>query len=322
MMSLRRFANLGSGSGNERYNDTCANLAGNTNITCAGYGSMTAATGASFITVYGDNDLNGCTSCQSIAVQGHGIGNNIISGGSDVFLNGDSTGDVSFSEAIGTGASVSGNDAIALGRSSSAIANSIGIGSGVANAAGAVVIDPTFGAATNAKANTMQYQGANFVDAAGYLYGTNKQYVTTDFTDSTSTTLTAITGLSWTLPTSRAAVFSFHCGLLFDQATAAVSDSFGVGVTGTAPTNLSASGTVFTAAGVETTGTLVGLASTTPTAVVTFTPSAITTVWKAELDGTIEQPSNATPGVFNIYVSTTTGGDNIIVKRGSYCSLF
>jgi hypothetical protein len=150
----------------------------------------------------------------------------------------------------------------------------------------------------------------------------NKVFVTADFTDSTSTTLQAITGLTWTLPTSKAVNVSFHCSLLFDQGTAAVSDSFGIGVTGTAPTQANASGTVFTSASVSQTGTLTALASTTPTAVVTFTPSAITTIWKAELDGTIEQPSNATPGVFNIYVSTTTGTDNIIVKRGSYCSLF
>jgi hypothetical protein len=145
--------------------------------------------------------------------------------------------------------------------------------------------------------------------------------VASDFTDSTSTTLGLITGLSTTMPVSQAVVVSFHCALLFDQATAVVSDSFGVGVTGTAPTSLNASGTAFTAAAVEATGTLVGLATTTPTAVVTFTPSVITTVWKAELDGTIEQPSNATPGVFGVYASTTTGTDNLIVKRGSYCSV-
>ena len=150
----------------------------------------------------------------------------------------------------------------------------------------------------------------------------NKVFVTGDFTDSTSNTLQVITGLTWTLPTSKAVNVSFHCALLFDQATAAVSDSFGIGVTGTAPTQANASGTAYTSASVTQTGTLTALASTTPTAVVTFTPSAITTIWKAELDGTIEQPSNATPGVFNIYVSTSTGGDNLIVKRGSYCSLF
>jgi hypothetical protein len=160
------------------------------------------------------------------------------------------------------------------------------------------------------------------LDRSGILFDGNKIFVANDFTDSTSTTLLLITGLSWTLPANSAVNVSFHCALLFDQATAAVSDSFGIGITGTAPTQANASGTVFTSASAETTGTLTALASTTPTAVVTFTPSAITTVWKAELDGTVEQPSNATPGVLGIYVATTAGADNIIVKRGSYCSLF
>ena len=145
--------------------------------------------------------------------------------------------------------------------------------------------------------------------------------VASDFTDSTSTTLQLITGLSTTMPVSKAVVISGHCGLLFDQATAAVSDQIGIGVTGTAPTSANAGANVFTSASVTAAGTLVSLASTTPTSVVTFTPSAITTVWRAELDFTVEQPSNATPGVFGIYIATTTGTDNIIVKRGSYCSV-
>jgi hypothetical protein len=146
--------------------------------------------------------------------------------------------------------------------------------------------------------------------------------VASDFTDSTSTTLQLITGLSTTLPVSKAVVISFHCGIIYDQGTSAVSDSFGIGITGTAPTQANASGTAFTSTSVLVTGTLTALASTTPTAVVTFTPSAITTIWKAELDGTVEQPSNATPGVFGVYVATTTGTDNFIVKRGSYCSVW
>jgi hypothetical protein len=150
----------------------------------------------------------------------------------------------------------------------------------------------------------------------------NKVFVTSDFTDSTSGTLTAITGLSWTFPANAAVNASFHCSLLYDQATAAVSDSFGIASTPTAATQINASGTAYTSTSSQTTGTLTGLNTTTPTAIVTFTPSAITTIWKAELDGTIEEPSNATAPVVKVYVSTTTGADNIIVKRGSYCTLF
>jgi hypothetical protein len=190
-----------------------------------------------------------------------------------------------------------------------------------------VTINPSPGGAkTSGNALTVQNNGGAILTAIdslnGAVYAGNKVFVTTDFTDSTSTTLTLITGLSWTLPVSRALNVSGHCSLIYDQASAAVSDSFGIGVTGTAPSNVNASGTAYTSASASTTGTLTALASTTPTAIVTFTPSAITTIWKAELDFTVEQPSNATPGVVGIYVATTTGTDNFIVKRGSYCTLF
>ena len=145
--------------------------------------------------------------------------------------------------------------------------------------------------------------------------------VASDFTDSTSTTLQLITGLSTTMPVSKAVIVNLHCGILFDQASATVSDQFGIGVTGTAPTQANASGNVFITASTVTAGTLTALASTTPTAVVTFTPGVATTIYRAELDATIEQPSNATPGVLGVYVQTTTGTDNIIVKRGTSCTV-
>ena len=178
------------------------------------------------------------------------------------------------------------------------------------------------GGAGAAPTNSSITDDGKNITTAEVFVGGNKVFVTGDFTDSTSGTLVAITGLSYTLPTSKAVNVSFHCSLIFNQGTAAVSDSIGIGVTGTAPTQANAQGIVYPSASTVTSGNLLGLASTTPTAVVTFTPSAITTNWNAELNGTIEQPSNATPGVFNVYVSTTTGSDNLIVKRGSYCTLF
>ena len=183
------------------------------------------------------------------------------------------------------------------------------------------VIPKSGGAGAQPVATSITDDGKNITTTEVFVGG-NKSFVTADFTDSTSTTLQLVTGLSWTLPTSKAVNVSFHCMLLFDQATGAVSDSIGIGVTGTAPTQANASAVVYTNTTVSTAGTLTALASTTPTAVVTFTPSAITTIWEATLNGTIEQPSNATPGVFGVYVATTTGTDNFIVKRGSYCSLF
>lgn len=199
-------------------------------------------------------------------------------------------------------------------------ADSIAVAEAAALAANAIpkATDATHGLIT---ASSITDDAKNITTSEVFVGG-NKVNLITDFTDSTSGTLTLITGLSYTLPTSKAVNVSFHCMLLFDQGTAAVSDQFGIGVTGTAPTQANASATVYTSASVSATGTLTALNNTTPTAVVTFTPSAITTIWKAELDGTIEQPSNATPGVFSIYASTTTGTDNLIVKRGSFCTLF
>jgi hypothetical protein len=166
---------------------------------------------------------------------------------------------------------------------------------------------------------------AKNITTAEVISAGNKVFLNGDFTDSTSGSLQLVTGLSYTLPTSKAANYSFHCALIYDQTSAVVVDQFGVGVTGTAPTQLNAGATVQLTAGPPSTyasGTLLALASTTPTLVVSFTPGVAATMYRAELDGTIEQPSNATPGVFSIYAFTTTGTDNLVVKRGSYCSLF
>lgn len=62
--------------------------------------------------------------------------------------------------------------------------------------------------------------------------------------------------------------------------------------------------------------------TTTATLVVQATPSAITTVFKVEMDGTIEEPSNASSPVVNIVAQTANSSDAITVKRGSYCTLF
>jgi len=192
------------------------------------------------------------------------------------------------------------------------------IGTTVALTANALI---KAGSSAAPSASSVLDDGKNITTSEVFVGG-NKVFVTSDFTDSTSASLQLITGLSYTLPTTKAVNVSFHCMLLYDQGSTAVVDEFGIGITGTAPTQANASATVYTSASATTTGTLTALASTTPTLVVSFTPSAITTIWKAELDGTVEQPSNATPGVFGVYAYTTTGSDNLIVKRGSYCEIF
>jgi hypothetical protein len=145
--------------------------------------------------------------------------------------------------------------------------------------------------------------------------------VASDFTTAANTSLQTITGLSTTMPASTVAVASFHCSLNWTQATGTAAVAFGIQGATTAPTSINANATSFSNTTAETTGTLNGLATTTATAIVSVAPSAITTIWKAEMDGTIEAPSNASPTVVNWMVSTATAGDAVTVKRGSYCSV-
>jgi hypothetical protein len=155
------------------------------------------------------------------------------------------------------------------------------------------------------------------------IHSTNnsKAVGTSDFTSANSAALQAITGLSFPLG-STAQVFTFHCVLMYSQATNVAGDQFGVGVITTAPTNVNASGAVYTntgAASPVSTGVLNGLTTTTPTAVVTFQP-AVTSVLRAELDGTIETAGGGA-ATFNPYVLNGTAADVIVVKRGSQCTI-
>jgi hypothetical protein len=161
----------------------------------------------------------------------------------------------------------------------------------------------------------------NFTNLDGLLGGMR---VTADFTDANSAALQAITGLSYTFPNPQAAqAVSFSCMVMYSQATNVAGDQFGAGLITTAPTSLSATGTVTTNATTSSYGVLTALTTVTPTAIVTFTP-AVATVLNAYIDGTVEVPA-AAPGsssVFNLYVLNGTAADVIVVKRGSFCTLF
>ena len=146
-----------------------------------------------------------------------------------------------------------------------------------------------------------------------------KLQVASDFSTAANTSLQTITGLTFT-QLANATNYSFHCELAYSQATAAVSDAFGIQVATNSPTNVFATGKVWTAAGTATTGTLATLATTTATNIVTFTPGATATNNVAELSGTIELPASA--NTVNFMVSTSTAADVVTVKRGSYCEVW
>jgi hypothetical protein len=160
-------------------------------------------------------------------------------------------------------------------------------------------------------ATSFQMNGINTVVAAA-----------SDFTTAANNSLQTITGLTWTLPANIAENVPFECHLAYSQATATAAVSFGIQSATIAPTNIFATGLMTTAAAAQTSGNLPTLSTTTATAIVTATPSAITTVWGIDLSGYIENPSNASANVINIMVKTATAADAVTVKRGSFCKVF
>jgi len=145
-------------------------------------------------------------------------------------------------------------------------------------------------------------------------------FVTSDFTTA-SVSLVTITGLSWTLPANTARNIPFSCKLYYSQATAAVADAFGFQVATVAPTNAQVGGATETALGTTAYGDAT-FTTTTAANVVTFTPSAIATIFNAYLDGFIEAPSNASVATVNIMALTGNSSDALTVKRGSFCRIY
>lgn len=175
---------------------------------------------------------------------------------------------------------------------------------------------PALGAATATS--------VNYADQTGpQVAGLQEFYiVAADFTLAANTSLQTITGLTWTMPANKALKVNFSCKLSYSQATAVVPIAFGIQDVTIAPTNIYSRGTIYTSGSVFATANLPTLTTTTATNIVTGTPSAITTIWNADLDGTIEQPSNASTSALNIMASQSNSSDLLTIKRGSYCRIF
>lgn len=146
----------------------------------------------------------------------------------------------------------------------------------------------------------------------------NTVRVSGDFTSAANTNLQTITGLSWTL-SPNTQNYSFHCGLMYSQGTAAASMQFGIQVATIAPTSVNVKARVDTSASAVASGILNSLTTTTATAIITFTPSTFGTVFGADLDGTFELPGGE--NTVNIMVQTSNSSDLPTIKRGSYCSI-
>jgi hypothetical protein len=146
--------------------------------------------------------------------------------------------------------------------------------------------------------------------------------VAADFTTAANTNLQTITGLSWTLASNTAQNVPFSCHLAYSQGTAAAAVSFGIQAATVSPTNIFATGAMYTSATASTGGVLATLSNTTATAIVTATPGATGTVFVADIDGLIENPSSGSANTINLMVKTATAADAVTVKRGSYCRLY
>lgn len=160
----------------------------------------------------------------------------------------------------------------------------------------------------------------NTVTSASYLVNQTPTIVRqgADFTLAANTNLQTISDLHWTFIANMAQNVPFSCHLLYSQATGAVADQFGVQSAGLAPTNFMAKARVQTNATVFSAANLPALTTTTATPVITFTPSAITTIWEADINGFIENPSGVATTV-NIMAQTSNAADLLTVKRGSFC---
>lgn len=147
----------------------------------------------------------------------------------------------------------------------------------------------------------------------------NKVFVTTNFTTAANTSLQTITGLTFNFP-AVAHNWNFSCHIGYSQATGTAAVAFGIQAATNNPTNIFATGELFTAAGTVTTGTLATLATTTATNIVSGTPGATATNNVVDLYGTLELAASA--NAVNIMVSTATSADAVTVLRGSSCQLF
>lgn len=153
---------------------------------------------------------------------------------------------------------------------------------------------------------------------AGLIISANSVFVTANFTTSgVGTALEAITGLSITVP-AVAANWKFHAHLAYSQAVGTAAVGFGIQAVTNNPTNIFATGEMFTAAGTVTTGVLATLATTTATQIVSGTPGATGTNLVTDIYGTAELGASA--NTIRLSVSTATAADLVTVLRGSYFS--
>ena len=177
-----------------------------------------------------------------------------------------------------------------------------------------------FGNVTN-PFNPVSYSNISGRAIAGideFLQASNTQSLNSDVAITATTPGTVV--FTWgSLPLS--AIYSFHCGILYSQATAVAANGIAVQGANASPVRLDAWGKMDTSnAYAGSAGSALSITSTTATSVVTATPGLTSTVYQASLDGTI-QANNLNATTLNVLVFTGNGADVVTVKAGSYCRL-
>lgn len=161
------------------------------------------------------------------------------------------------------------------------------------------------------------------VSTSEFLITGNTQRLTADATPITATTPGTVVFTWGALPVSSN--WSFTCKIIYNQQSAAVAGD-GIAVQGAtnAPTRLDAWGKIDVTDPASTNytgsaGSALNITNTTATSVVTATPGAVTTVYQAEVSGTIQVGASAS--TLNILMFTGNVSDSITPKAGSFCML-
>jgi hypothetical protein len=153
----------------------------------------------------------------------------------------------------------------------------------------------------------------------GYIKSSQTIQVTGANFTTNSTSLTTITGLTWTAPVSFASNWSFHCLVPYSVSASALV-AFGIQGATTAPTSLFAAANMFTSNGGAAAEGSKTITNTTATTLVDATQNATGTVFQATIDGTAELPLNVSPTVLNFMADVSTG--TLTIERGAYCQIF
>lgn len=156
-------------------------------------------------------------------------------------------------------------------------------------------------------------QSASARVTADATYGTGGNVITT-------TALTTIPGLTWSVP-AVAQAYKIDCDIIYSQATAAAANSFAIQAATNAPTRFTGTAQVQITVGPPSTFTS-GNGTTSGTGTLTlstFTPGAVATLYEAHIHALLVNAANT--NTVNILAATGNIGDLLTIKQDSSCHI-